>query len=231
MASYQHIFFDLDHTLWDFNTNCRLTLNELYDHHNLHSLGFTKEAFYLVYKEINDKMWYNYHRGLVTKEDIRSKRFEVTFEQLGRPKSEVPSSLEQDFLANCPTKGVLFPHTLEVLDYLSQKGMQLHIITNGFKETQQIKLATSGLADYFKIVVEPDNCGFMKPDPRIFHHALQLSGSTIQDSIMIGDDLHVDVLGAKKVGLAQVFVNRNEEIHQEEITHEIDCLSKLKSIL
>ncbi|HVD98348.1 MAG TPA: YjjG family noncanonical pyrimidine nucleotidase [Cytophagaceae bacterium] len=231
MNSYKHIFFDLDHTLWDFNTNCRLTLDELYDRYDFSPLGFSKEEFYTVYKKINDHMWANYHKGLTTKEDIRSRRFEYTFQELGHSKTFIPQGLDDAFLSICPAKGQVFPFTHETLEYLISKGYSLHIITNGFKETQHIKLSTSGIAPYFTNVVESDVCGFMKPDKRIFDHALQLSNASSQESIMVGDDLQADIVGARNAGLAQIFINRHQQVHAEEITHEIDCLSQLKELL
>lgn len=228
---YSHIFFDLDHTLWDFNTNCKLTLNELYDNHSFHLLGFSKEVFYKNYKQINDAMWAEYNKGLITKEIIRSKRFEYTFQKLGVSIANIPSSLEEEFLSICPAKGHVFPFTFEILDYLQEKGYQLSIITNGFKETQHIKLSTSGLLPYFKHVIESDSCGFMKPDRRIFEFALHLNQTTSDNTVMIGDDLDADIGGARNTGMAQIFVNRHNFVHKEEVSHEIDCLSQLKTIL
>ena len=230
MTSYKHIFFDLDHTLWDFNTNCRLTLDELHNKYAFAELGFSQQEFYTVYKEINDKMWEGYHKGTITKEEVRTKRFEYTFSRLGHKKNTIPSGLDEEFLVLCPAKGQVFPFAHEVLDYLTGKGYIMHIITNGFRETQQIKLSTSNLSDYFTYVIESDLCGFMKPDKRIFDYALQLSNASAKESIMIGDDLHADIVGARKAGLDQVFVNRNNSQHEEIITYEIDCLSKLKGI-
>ena len=230
MTAYKHIFFDLDHTLWDFNVNCFLTLEELYESYQLHHLGFPLDAFQKTYLKINNQMWDGFHKGTVTKEDIREKRFEYTFNDLGYQKKDVPGTMENDFLRICPAKGRLFPYTYEVLDYLKEK-YTLHIITNGFKETQHIKLSTSGLSKYFKEVIESDVCGFKKPDKRIFDHALELGHAKKEESLMIGDDFEADVLGARNAGIDQVFVNRNNFSHKEMITYEIDCLSKLKEIL
>ncbi len=230
MKKYTHIFFDLDHTLWDFNTNCRLTLDELYYKYDFSKLNFSNDQFYTVYKKINDQLWDGYHRGTVTKEEIRSNRFEYTFAQLGHEKAKIPSSLEKEFLALCPTKAQLFPFTLEALEDLRNKGYTLHIITNGFKETQQLKLSTSGLTPYFTQVIESDVCGFMKPDKKIFDFALTISAASAHESIMIGDDLHADILGARNAGLDQLFINRHKQLHTEMITHEIECLSELKGL-
>jgi putative hydrolase of the HAD superfamily len=231
MNQYNHIFFDLDHTLWDFNTNCRLTLDELYAKYEFHTLGFSSELFFTTYKKINDELWALYHKGLSTKEEIRTKRFAYTFEKLNVKNFTIPDSLDEEFLALCPAKGQVFPYTFDILDYLATKNLQLHIITNGFRETQHIKLSTSGLSSYFTHVIESDVCGFMKPDKRIFDYALSAAGASTNESIMIGDDLYADVLGAKNCGIAQIYVNRNNASHTEEIMHEIDCLSGLKNIL
>jgi putative hydrolase of the HAD superfamily len=231
MLRYKHLFFDLDHTLWDFNTNCRETLYELYDKHRLSALDFSAEAFFKTYKRINDEMWAGYHLGTVTKEEIRNLRFLYTFQTLGHTSTEVPTGIDEEFLTLCPAKGHIFPYTLEMLEYLKTKGYEMHIITNGFRETQQIKISTSGLSPFFTHIIESDVCGFKKPDIRIFDLALSLSQSTPIQSIMIGDDLNADILGARNAGMDQIFINRDTLRHQETITHEITCLSSLKEIL
>lgn len=230
MKKYDHIFFDLDHTLWDFSTNCAETLSELYTEHRLQNLGISSDAFIVAYRTINDKMWSDFHHGKITKEEIRDKRFLYTFELLKLDVSDIPAKIDKQFLEICPTKSNVFPHTFEVLDYLS-KHYQMHILTNGFSETQFIKVQSAKLEPYFKHVIHSEMSGHLKPDKRMFDYALDMANTKAQHSIMIGDDLFADVLGAKNAGMAQVFINRNKEQHTESITHEIDCLSTLKTFL
>lgn len=230
MKQYQHIFFDLDHTLWDFDKNCSETLIELYERFEFQTHGFTAIELIEKYKEINYRMWDDYNRGKITKEEIRSTRFQLTFKELGADESLVPENLNEEFLKICPAKGHVFPYTHETLDYLSSK-YTLHIITNGFKETQAIKISTSRLDTYFSTVVLAESCGYSKPDQLIFEYALKQSGANKTNSIMIGDDLYTDMYGARNAGLDQIFFNPTKQIHSEIVTHEISCISELAKLL
>jgi putative hydrolase of the HAD superfamily len=230
MKKYEHIFFDLDHTLWDFSTNCAETLTELYVLHELERFHIPLADFIHHYRQINDRMWDDLHKGKVTKDEIRNLRFTQTFRLLSLKESDVPAGLDEQFIALCPTKSNVFPHTHEILDYLSQRYV-LHIITNGFRETQLVKLKSAGLAHYFDHIIHADESGYMKPDKRMFDYALKTTGTKTHQCIMIGDDLYADVLGAKNAGMDHVFVNRLDKKHHEVLTYEIDCLSTLKTFL
>jgi putative hydrolase of the HAD superfamily len=230
MKTYEHIFFDLDHTLWDFSANCAETLTDLYERHQLHRLDIPLPEFITRYREINDRMWDDLHRGKVTIEEIRNHRFVQTFQLFGLDASHVPTGLDEQFISLCPTKSNVFPHTHAILDYLSEKYV-MHILTNGFRETQRTKLQSAGLDHYFEHVIHADESGYMKPDKRMFDYALQTAKIETHQCIMIGDDLYADVLGAKNVGMDQVFVNRLGTKHNEILTYEIDCLSTLKTFL
>jgi putative hydrolase of the HAD superfamily len=230
MGIYKHIFFDLDHTLWDFEKNCAKTLQELFVSYELDQHKIEVENFIEKYTLVNNRMWHEYNRGSITKEDIRNSRFELTFKELGLEKVSVPTSMNEDFLNTCPTKGILFPHVHEVLTYLNDK-YSLHIITNGFKETQHIKISTSNLDKYFTEIINSELCGYLKPDKRVFDYAVNKVNAACTDCIMIGDNMYTDILGAKNAGLDQIFFNPNEIEHKEEITHEIKSLNELMNIL
>lgn len=230
MKKYAHVIFDLDHTLWDFTANSNETLKELYKKYNMENLDIELGAFLDHYQEVNDTMWFDYNRGRITKEDIRDKRFKITLSKVGVIDDELAYVLNEDYLLLCPAKGFLVPFALDILDYLKDK-YHLHILTNGFQETQSIKLETSGLVPFFKEVVNSEISGFLKPDKRIFDYTLKKINAECQDCIMIGDDLHADVLGAKNAGIDHVYFNRKNLLHEELITHEIKCLSELKLLL
>ncbi|MCR5887335.1 HAD-IA family hydrolase [Hymenobacter sp. J193] len=125
----------------------------------------------------------------------------------------------------------MFPYTYEVLNYLRDKGYRLHLITNGFRDIQYVKLDASRLTEYFEEIVTSECCGHLKPDARIFRHALERTGATAPESLMIGDNLECDVLGAHNAGLDQVYFNPEKRRHFNQITYEISCLSELKEIL
>ena len=230
MSSYKHLFFDLDHTLWDFDANCSETLQELHGVYGLEKYQIRLEDFIEKYKLINNRMWYDYNRGKISKEEIRDTRFELTFEELGVERSLTPPTLNKDFINICPTKANLFPFAHEVLSYLGQK-YTLHIITNGFRETQDVKITTTKLDMYFQEIINSELCGYLKPDKRIFEYAILKNKAHARDCLMIGDDLYTDVHGARNAGLDQVFFNPKELEHEEEVTYEIKCLSELKKIL
>jgi putative hydrolase of the HAD superfamily len=231
MTPYKHILFDLDHTLWDFEKNCSETLRELYVSHDLKSFQkFEVEDFIYQYKIINNRMWKEYNSGKITKEEIRSNRFGLTFLNLGLTVLDLPEKINEDFLRICPTKSNLLPHTHQVLTYLKSR-YSLHILTNGFLETQNIKINSSGIENYFNEIVNSESCGFLKPDKKIFDYTLEKIKAVSHHCLMIGDDLEADMIGAKNAGIDHIYFNPKKEKHNEKVTHEISCLSELFNIL
>lgn len=228
---YRHLFFDLDHTLWDFETNADETLRHLFELHELGRHGIAVEKFIQEYSDINHGLWRLYQGGKITQQQLRSVRFPRTFVQLGLREEDAPAGISEQFTDILPRKKAVFPHTYEVLDYLRDKGYRLHLITNGFRDIQYIKLDASRLTEYFEEIVTSECCGHLKPDTRIFEHALERTGATAPESLMIGDNLECDVLGAYNAGLDQVYFNPAKHRHFNQITYEISCLSELKEIL
>ena len=228
---YRHLFFDLDHTLWDFETNADETLRHLFAEHNISRHGVSVEKFIKEYSDINHGLWRLYQGGKINQQQLRATRFPRTFAQLGLREEDSPAGISEQFTNILPQKKAVFPYTYEVLDYLRDKGYRLHLITNGFRDVQYIKLDASRLTDYFEEIVTSECCGHLKPDTRIFEHALERTGATAQESLMIGDNLECDVLGAYNAGLDQVYFNPAKRRHFNHITYEISCLSELKEIL
>ena len=231
MKPYRHIFFDLDHTLWDFETNADETLRHLYQQHNLGRFGvFTVNEFIRVYSDINHGLWRLYQGNKITQTQLRATRFPRTFVKLGLQEADAPAGMSEEFTDLLPFKSAVFPFTHEVLDYLKPK-YQLHLITNGFRDMQHTKLNSSGLTEYFQEIVTSECCGHLKPDCRIFEHALERTGATAAESLMIGDNLECDVLGDHNAGIDQVYFNPEKRRHFAETTYEISCLSELKTFL
>lgn len=230
MKTYRHLFFDLDHTLWDFEKNADETLRHLYELHGLARYGFSVEDFIARYSEVNHALWRMYQANKITQKELRDIRFVRSLMKLGVPENEVPAELSAQFTNLLPLKSAVFPYCHEVLDYLRGK-YTLHLITNGFQDVQHIKLASSRLTDYFREVVTSECSGCLKPDRRIFEHALARSGATARESLMIGDNLECDVLGAYNAGIDQVYFNPAQRRHSAEVTYEISCLSELKRFL
>ena len=231
MKHYQHIFFDLDHTLWDFERNSSVVLNYLMDEHHIEiKCNTNRESFLSKYSEVNVGLWKEYREGKISKEQLRSSRFFRTMKHFGYENKELGMILETEYIARSPYQTNLIANANEVLDYLSRK-YKLHIITNGFREGQFIKLDKSGISSYFDQVVISEVVGFNKPDPRIFESALSLSGAFSHESIMIGDDLHADVLGALNSGLDAVYFNPKKQSHEIALEYEISDLNELLNIL
>ena len=227
----KHIFFDLDRTLWDFETNAYKTLSELYEEHALRKKGISDvDVFIDNYKMHNERLWELYRDGKVEKDVLRSRRFKLTLQDFGIDDDCLASELGDQYIQKCPLKTHVFPFTYEVLDYLKDK-YHLHIITNGFEEVQYVKLEQSKLLHYFEQVVTSEQVGVKKPNPEIFRYALVKAFCKPDESMMIGDDLPVDILGAKAMGMHQVYFNPEKTAHQESIDFEISCLSQLQGLL
>lgn len=225
------VFFDLDHTLWDFDRNAEETLAELFHSYQFVNLGMpSADVFIETYTRNNHRLWAEYHHGRITKEELRKARFADTFTELGVEPALFPIQFEEDYLRICPQKTNLFPYAHEILEYL-QGRYNLHLISNGFKEASQIKIAKSNLAKYFKTVVISEVVGVHKPHPDIFHFAVQNAQSVIPESVMIGDSLDADIRGAQNVGMDAVFFNPKQQVVPEDVKRSIHHLEELTKLL
>jgi putative hydrolase of the HAD superfamily len=228
---YKHLFFDLDHTIWDFDKNAEETLSELYHTYKLRDLGLhSPDHFIEVYTQNNHQLWADYHVGKITKQKLRETRFSKTFLDLGLSPELIPSRFEDDYVNICPSKTNLFPKAHETLSYLKEK-YSLHLISNGFKESTEQKVNNNGLDVYFENVVISEVVGFNKPDKAIFSHALTLANADIAESIMIGDSLEADIRGAQDYGMKAIYFNPERKLKPEDVQHEINCLSELMILL
>jgi YjjG family noncanonical pyrimidine nucleotidase len=228
---YQTIFFDLDHTLWDYDTNSNETLLELYGAYQLQAKGVTTlAAFQTKFHEVNESLWYLYDRGVIDSTVIRKERFQKILEPFAIHDEKLVADLSHDYLYNCPRKAGLLPWAIDTLDYLCTK-YSLSLITNGFEEIQNMKLTSSNIAHYFKHVITSQTAGFKKPSREIFDYALSLRGHGANQAIMIGDNLTTDMAGAKNAGVDTVFFNPAKRQHEETVKHEITSLRELQSIL
>lgn len=209
---YQHLFFDLDHTLWDFEANAKATLLQLYQELELEQKGVHDfDRFHSCYLEHNEKLWERYRNGYIKQEELRVKRMRLTLLDFKIVDSAIEQSLSTRFLDLLPSRTILFPFAVESLSYLRDKGYRMHLITNGFEKTQHSKLQYSGLTPYFEQVITSEASGSLKPKAGIYEFAFDKTGATPVASLMIGDTVEVDLLGAKMVGMDQVHVNHVSE--------------------
>lgn len=229
---YKHIFFDLDHTLWDFEANARQTLEQLHIDLRLVDKGIHDfDLFYRNYLAHNEKLWERYRKGYIKQEELRLKRMWLSLLDFKIADEALAQELSHLFLQLLPTRTILFPDCMEVLNYLDQKGYKMHLITNGFEKTQHSKLNSCGLNKFFKVVVTSEGSNSLKPQKEIFEYALSKTGASVQESIMIGDSIEVDIQGAKTIGMDQVHVNYNRTPQEIKPTYTIYHLKELEAIL
>lgn len=228
---YRHLFFDLDHTLWDFRTNSRATLQELYAELELPTYGLPdKSEFITAYEEINAALWAQYSVNGMDKEVLRILRFRNTLLQFGVKNDKLARTIGDLYIERCPRRTALMPGALEVLDHLHGK-CALHIITNGFQETQHTKLNSSGLVGYFDCIITSEKAGARKPEPRIFRYALNKARASASESAMIGDDVKADIHGARSAGMDQLLFDPDGRHADAEATHRLTHLDELLPLL
>lgn len=219
------IFFDLDHTLWDFDKNSALAFQKVFETHKIHvDLG----KFLKVYEPVNLNYWKLYRDELITKKQLRRGRLLDAFKliQLEFP-VEIIDQLAISYIDFLPHNNHLFPGTVELLEYLTPN-YKLHIITNGFEEVQFKKLNNSNIHHYFATVTNSERVGVKKPNPKIFNYALEQAKTIPQKSVMIGDNLEADIQGAKAVGMNTIFFNPFDEIQQDELS--VNSLNEIKKL-
>lgn len=228
---YKAVFIDLDDTLWDFHANARISLQEMYTNRGLNRHFDSFDEFFEIYAKRNIELWESYGKGEITKDYLMLERFRYPLSRMGVDDLELAHEIGHQYLEILPTQKTLMPHALEVLDYLKER-YSLTIISNGFTEVQYKKLKSSGLAHYFNHVVLSEQAGALKPDPRIFTHALHLNDVEAHEAIMIGDSYEADIRGAQASGIDQVYfpLHGNAKPHQT-ATYRIDSLKELMQIL
>lgn len=228
---YKHIFFDLDHTLWDFERNAEETKRDMYIQFKLCERGIPSyEAFREKYVVINSGLWALYREDKIEKDDLNFKRFYLTLCEFEIDDPILGAMMAAGFIEGISAKTYFFPYAKEILEYLMPK-YSLYIITNGFEEVQFRKLKNSGMDKFFTSIITSEEAGSKKPDRAIFEYALAKTGALSDDSLMIGDDLEVDIRGAFEAGLDQLFVNHDGVTHDSEVTYEVFSLEEIKSIL
>ena len=230
MKTYKCILFDLDHTLWDYETNSREALSELYDQFKLGERGVREQGFLQTFYVINNELWDLYDRGLLHRDVIRKERFHRIFMAHGVDDYDMSLRFSSEYLEHSPKKKNLMEGCKETLDYLLPK-YSLVIVTNGFDEIQSSKLLSSGIHHYFNDVVTSARAGHKKPAKEIFEFALKENKVEAHETIMIGDNLVTDIAGAKNASVDTVFYNPNRVEHQSTVDFEIASLTELMNFL
>lgn len=228
---YEHIFFDLDHTLWDFNANAKDALLELFEDFALESKAIGPfDFFYNTYLTHNALLWSRYEKGYITNEELKWRRMWRTLLDFKIADEDLARAMSGRFLEILPTKKKVFEYTFEILDYLIGKKYTLHLITNGFEKTQWSKLNHSGLAPYFTHVITSEGSNSVKPKKEIFEYAVRKAGCKMNSCIMIGDNPDADILGAQQAGMDTIFTNHIKADCRVKPTFIVEHLRELEEI-
>ena len=228
---YKDLFFDLDHTIWDFELNSKETLWDLHQKYALEAKGINDfDVFYSNYSVHNHRLWDRYTKGFIKQEELRWKRIYLSLLDYKIADEALSKEMSVDYLDILPNKKNLFPYTIEILDYLKNKDYKMHLITNGFESVQFKKIKNSNLADYFIEVITSEASNSLKPNKEIFDYALKASNAKLESSIMIGDNEAADIQGAINAGMDSIFVNHLQIQPTVPATHTITHLKELEDI-
>lgn len=204
----QHLFFDLDHTLWDFDLNSKLAYEQIFKEHDV---SLSLDTFIEIYEPLNLEFWRKFRDNEITKEELRYQRLKAAFDACKFEVSDDQINLFADlYIEYLPNNNHLFPGCIELLESLKDH-FEMHLITNGFNEVQRHKIEKAGLDKYFKIILTGEAAGVKKPAPQIFHQAIEMAGATIENSVMIGDSYAADILGAQSVGLKTIWFHTTDQ--------------------
>jgi len=228
--SYKHLFFDLDHTLWDFDKNSEVSLRKLYDEFDLKGRGIDDfNALFKAYTYHNDRLWERYRNKFIKRDELRWKRMWLMLLDFKVADTALAHELSTAYLEILPTQTLLVPHAKEILEHCKGR-YEMHLITNGFETTQRLKLQYSGIARYFKHLITSERSNSMKPHKDIFDYALALAKADVEESIMIGDAIDIDILGAINAGWDTVYYNPHRVPHPRKPTYEIHHMEELMKI-
>ena len=228
--TYKHLFFDLDHTLWDFEKNSEASLRTLYKEYDLPKYGINDfDALFKAYNVHNDKLWERYRNGYIKRDELRWKRMWLMLLDFKVADTALAHELSTAYLEILPMQTLLVPHAKEILGHCAGR-YEIHLITNGFETTQRLKLQYSGISRYFKQLITSEKSNSMKPHRDIFDFALKAANATVEESIMIGDAVDIDILGAINAGWDTVYYNPGKLPHARKPTYEISHLEELLNI-
>lgn len=232
MRSYTHVFFDLDHTLWDCDANSAEVLRELHDEFSLAGFNIPlQQKYFDDFDKVNDFLWRRFESGIIEKNELVDQRFVMLFEGCQVGDHDLAITLSREYAKRSRCKKYLVDGAIQVLQYLKSKRYNLFILSNGDEEDQLIKIESSGLREYFSDIFTSSRMNRRKPDKQLFEAVLAITHGKLSQSVMIGDGLHTDVAGANSAGMDCIFLNRKGVRHHEQVTHEIRNLAEILDIL
>lgn len=223
---YTHLFFDLDNTIWDYDSNSYIALREALKKTGLLDKIINYEEYYKIFESVNDNLWALYRQGKLSKSELRVRRFEESFEKYNAPLAGKGKMINYAYIDELPVYTRLIEGARELLEYLKEK-YEMAIITNGSREVQYRKIDKSGLAIYFKRIFTSDEIGAPKPKKAIFEYAVKSMNARKRNSLMIGDSWEADIIGAMQYGIDQVYYSPDDD---NDKATDIDASSSTKEI-
>ena len=234
MKKYRNIFIDLDDTIWDFTANSHVSLEIMYRDLDIADICPDYETFSTAYYAKNSELWALYHHGKIDKDYLIIERYAHLLREANYPDPDnrLAQRMNEYYLDTLALQTRLVPHAVELLDYLTERGYNLYIISNGFVEVQHKKLQSAGIDRYFKRIVLSDEIGVNKPDRRLFDYALNVTNSQAEDTLLIGDNYDADILGAMRARWGQIYFDRNHKGYTaDEPQYTIHALAEVMDIL
>lgn len=231
MQRYKNLFIDLDDTVYDFSAASEESFRETYELLQYGRFFDSFEHYLSIYKPYNLELWRIYGEGKITKEELNKRRYSYPLECVGIHDQELADTFCKEALSRIPTKGPLMPGAIELLEYLRPK-YRMFILSNGFKELQSRKMHSAGIDKYFDELILSEDIGVNKPNRELYDYALQKTGSTLEESLMIGDMFETDIAGAANIGMEQIYYNpKGKQGHPFVPTYEVRHLLEIKEIL
>ena len=234
MTHHRNIFIDLDDTIWDFTANSHVSLEIMYRDLDIARIYPDYDAFSSAYYAKNSELWALYHHGKIEKDFLIIERYAHLLRTIGYNDidNRLAQRMNEYYLDTLALQTQLVPYAIELLDYLTRRGYNLYILSNGFIEVQHKKLQSAGIEDYFERMVLSDEIGINKPDRRLFDYALEVTHSQAADTLMIGDKYDADILGAMQAGWGQIYFDRNHRgITAQKPQHTVHSLKEVMDIL
>ena len=230
--NYKFVFIDLDDTIWDFHTNAKLSLQDMFIDRGLNRHFVDFDEFFSIYAKRNIELWEAYGKGEISKDFLMSERFRYPLSKMGVDDYKLAEEIGIQYLDILPTKTALMPYAIELLDYLYLK-YPLTIVSNGFTEVQYKKINSCGIGKYFSHIILSEEANALKPDKKIFEFALWKNGAKASETIMIGDSYEADIKGAQNASIDQIYfpLDKSENLSNKTSTYYIKSLKDVFNIL
>ena len=230
--NYKSLFFDLDDTLWNTYHNNKECLEEIYDYYNFVMFYPSFETFFSIYWPHNEMLWAKYRNHEIDRRTLITERLLYMLRPMGIDSEEDALKINKDFLFRTTTKTKLVDGAIDLLEYLYPK-YRLFILSNGFREIQSLKMQNSGLATYFERIILSEDISIQKPHKEIFDFALKNTNSRRMESLMIGDSLEADIIGAQNAKIDQIWLNPKgiQPPFNNTPTFTVKSLQEIKDIL